>query len=215
MSNKGTLLITPTLLDAVSWCKSCPASWKVKAQSSLAATIRREKYKANKQALRGIAFENTVYDLVKRNDYDSGTEHVQKVADMCRGGSFQNVLKRQIQLQGEDVVLYGKSDVMFLDKIVDIKTTDNWRGEGKYLKGMQHVIYTYIADITEFYYIVALFQKNTNDILNVYDIPYAVEEPEKQLEDIERRIIDAWEYLKDHGLWFDYCVIFSNNGGNK
>ncbi|MHA1754897.1 MAG: hypothetical protein ACTSYR_05225, partial [Candidatus Odinarchaeia archaeon] len=64
------------------------------------------------------------------------------------------VLKKYITVHGVEYCLYGKSDVIFEGKIIDIKTTKKY-SRPKYANSFQHKMYCFITGIPEFEYVVA------------------------------------------------------------
>lgn len=200
------LLITTSILDSYAWFRTCPPSWRTRAYNSLVATIRREGYTPHKTAQRGIDFENAIYRCA-----EGGSEKFQKIANYFKGASFQRVIKRHIEVEGRRVLLYGKVDALRNDVIGDIKTTENYRGDQKYLSGWQHKIYTLITGIPKFeYYVVLLEAFPGTTIIDSYQIPYTAPPEEQLLSDVQAGIWDFYEWLMSEDLFYDYEQIFSN-----
>ena len=200
-----TLLITTSILDSYAWYSSCPPSWKTRAYNSLIATIRREGYSPHKTAQRGIAFENAIYNG------SIGSEKFNEIKQYFAGARYQQVIKRQIQVEGRDVLLYGKVDALYPDKICDIKTTENYRGEQKYLSGWQHKIYSLITGIPDFEYFVVLFEAFPgNTIIDYYKIPCSSTTEEQLIRNVSEGIWNFYEWLMSEDLFYDYEQIFSN-----
>lgn len=209
MSNtkQPTLLITTSILDAFGWYRRCPPSWRKRAHADLVAKIRRERYEPHVSAQRGIEFEDAIYE-----QKTGGSAQFKRVSERCSGGIYQRVMKETIQVNGRDVLLYCKSDVLFPDvKLIDIKTTENYRGDDKYLQGWQHKLYLYVAGLSEFEYVVVMFDKfPSNTIVDHYVIPYTNDNPNELLKEIKAGIWDFYEWLVQEELFYDYEQIFSN-----
>ena len=174
--------------------------------------MKREPWKAHPTARRGQEFESAIFAHARLKESNEGTKHFQNIVLKCRGAKFQQVLKKDITVRERNIVLYGKVDVLFPDRIIDIKTTENYRGEDKYLGGWQHILYLYMSGLKEFTYLVALFEENPSmTVIDVYETPFRIQNPGSLLLDIKAGIDEFHEWLEDEGLWFDYEQSFSNN----
>ncbi len=207
---EDSLLVTSSLLDAFTWTKNAPASWRGRARRSLIATIRREAYTPHPAAQRGIDFEDEVYETCSQATTveelkTTGNLVRDNVTKACFGGEFQKVLKEHISVDGNNVLLYGKTDVFFSDNSIDIKTTENWRGRAKYLSGTQHLIYTFLARVPSFKYLVVVFEYERPVVS--YNIDYVV--TEDPLPIIKDKISKLFAWLKEEALWDDYKNIYS------
>lgn len=210
-SKQSNLLITTSILDSYRWYKICPPNWRDRAYKSLVSSIRREGYKPHKTAARGIEFEKAVYRKA-----GGGSELFNEIVGKCSGGRPQQVTKKTIQVQGRDVLLYGKIDVLFPHKIVDIKTTENYRGDDKYLGGWQHKIYLLCTGLNQFEYLVALFEPfPSNRMITYYETPYINDDHKALKEEVIEGIEEFFEWLKVEGLFYDYETIFSNPWGKR
>lgn len=207
-SKNPSYLITPSILDSFRWLNVCPPSWRDRAYGSIVSTIRREPWKPSNSAKRGMKFEQTVYAKAYSIN-ESGSELFRSVVEIVKGGAYQKVLKKNIEVQGLDVVLYGKADVLFNDKIIDIKTTEKFNKDN-YLEGWQHRIYTFVSDIKDFEYLIVLFEPYPSlTIMDVMKVPY--ESTGNELEEIKQETVKLFEWLKDERLFHDYEQIYSNN----
>lgn len=212
----ANLLITSSLLDSFKFVKECPPTWKDKAKQSFISQIRREPF-TSPQAERGIKFENVVYKTctsateVNKNIM-IGSKHFQTIANECLGGAFQKVFKKEIEIFNNTVLLYCKLDVWFPDIIKDIKTTENFK-RYKYAESWQPKLYTYVADVRKFQFLVAEFEKESpKNIINTHmDIVYyLIDKKAVELEIVEG-IKELFKYLHDNNLYADYYNTFSNN----
>lgn len=211
----GQCLITPTLLDAYEFAISAPHNWQAKAKAGLLAKIRREAETYPDWVKRGKDFEDTVTRVCKSNPNSvitQGSDHFNRVCNLCQGGTFQEKLCKSEVIDSQKVYLFGFADVTFPERIVDIKTTLGYKGEAKYLKGNQHLIYCYIKRVPKFKYVVAEWLSETDDIVKaVHEIDYEVTDFNKLEKTITDRIVNFFEYLRAKGLWLDYYQTFSKN----
>lgn len=223
-------LITSTLLDSYEWLVSCPESWKPRALDDFVAMIRREPRPVSDACERGIEFERLVCDNCDRMSHEDfrrlvasrysgwlkgaplerAVESVCDVADSCRGGMQQVAVMKDVCIDGKDFHLFGYADVVFPDRIVDIKTTGNYKGDGAYLKRSQHFLYSLCTGIKDFEYVVAVFRGK---------YPACVERIRTRVSEqecvsvLERRIRNVTRFLENAGLWNDYENHFT--GGHK
>lgn len=222
-------LITSSLLDGYDWLKSCPKSWKNKALDEFYSTIRREKRLVSKETQRGIEFEKLICDNCNKMtdgelktfvyDYYKSVGVKDEIrlsnaafvacciAGRCKNGEQQVKLSKDICIDGEDYELFGYADILHKDRIVDIKTTKNYKEGYLYVKRSQHYIYSICSGITKFEYDVADFNES--------DSPWSFKsiEFEMNMEEnfsiIESRIKDVVDYMKKSNLFDDYESVFS------
>jgi hypothetical protein len=202
-------LVTTSLLDAIDWCKSAPSTfkpngettWKEDAYLQLKATLGREPWKPTPAIVRGIDFENSIYSILKdkKEDTVQCSDAFRKVLYDCKGGEFQKRTKTIIEMDGVEYCLYGKIDVFFPDKIIDIKTTGKYGGRDKYLGTSQHHIYCFGENIHNFEYIILEFvDEGTKSIRGVHHVTYespGIEEEEKY---IKGKIQDMLTFLENY-----------------
>ena len=169
-----TLLVTPTLLDAIDWFNKCPANWKEKAFNDLSNTLNRiypEPMPAPMK--RGIDFEDAVYANANKDEY-GGSELFHKVCELVKGADYQKKAKNLIEIDGVEYCLYGKIDVFYDDWIIDIKTTGNYKGAASYLTKWQHHFYTCMTKVKDFTYLVVEMPKDYSQtrIIAVHEVEY-------------------------------------------
>lgn len=215
-------LVTPTLLDKMEFALNAPPSWKVRAEEGLVRAVRRE-YSDDMPdwVAWGNQFEQEVYKHCRRAEANGfgevimGSDNFNKVCNMCIGGSFQTTLKSTVKGSDDiDVVYYGKTDVQFPNKIIDIKTTANYRGSHKYKKGWQHKFYSALSNIKDFEYIVAEWEsEHVPQVAAVYTIALRFEQFELDNNKValERAHEELVSFLRAKGLYEDYFFKFSNN----
>ena len=213
-----TLLVTPTLLDAFEFVKSAPPLWAERAYISFVNKIQR-KYDTPmpKWVERGIDFENAVQrvceNAVTFEDIDQGSELFREVAATCFGGEFQKRIKRYETIDGQEFLYFCKMDnVHGTDFIIDIKTTKNFKGPGKYLRGWQHRMYCWALPCKSFQYLIAEWVSEDSDaILDLHRVNYEIERPEALTTDIIDVTKEMLSFIEQRGLYNDYYTIFSNN----
>lgn len=220
MSEKKCL-VTTSLIGAVDWAKNAPGSvikedkggdgiqtWAGKAIRDLKETIgRTSKWEPNIAATRGINFENKVYHCAKTGDLSTGSDYFKKVVEEIIGGEFQRKGKQERTVDGEQCFLYGKEDCYFPNKIIDIKTTANFKVE-KYTDSIQHIMYCIMEDVWKFVYIVAEWGTYP-EIKKLHRVEI---NPQKELayKILDAKIIETFDYLKKNNLWElyrnEYCL---------
>jgi len=214
----NNVLITPTLLNSYEFAINAPPSWKARAMNDFVAKLRREKVDYPAWVQKGIAFEDTVYRVCEKAKVSRmktitiGSENFQKVANACLGGDFQVVAKKNLEIDKLPVLFYNKFDVSFDDRIKDIKTTLNWKGKQKYLKGWQHKLYLWTVNKFHFDYVVAVWESEHSDtIQEVHTIPYKITSMEDVEDEIIKGVQEMFQFLKDNNLYDDYYYTFSKN----
>ena len=221
-------LITSSLLDGFDWLKSCPKNWKDRARLEFAEMVRREPRPMTEACQRGIDFER----LVCANCNDEGEEEFKRiiegyysdkgasgfvleqavhvansVANACKGGDQQVRLMRDVVFGGETYHLFGYADIVFPDKIIDIKTTGKYTEGYNYVKRSQHYLYSYCTGINTFEYLVADYNESKFP-WRLHRIKFDLSQDENAWV-LESRINEVIDYIKSEGLFFDYCDKFT------
>lgn len=225
-------LVTSSLLDGYDWLTSCPESWKSRALDDFIAMIRRQPRPVSEACKRGIEFERLVCNNCDGMDSDEFrsfmTKHystrlkgealnkavdvVCEVAESCKGGEQQVAVMKDIEIDGKEFHLFGYADVVFPRKIIDIKTTGNYKGDEAYLKRSQHLMYSLCTGIKDFEYVIAVFRGDyPADIRRVKASP--MEEECRSV--LGRRIRDVARFLENAGLWDDYENNFTKGHGKR
>jgi hypothetical protein len=159
-------LITTSLISGIDWFTSCPPSWKRKAYQDLYNQLSRIWSDPSPAIKRGMDFEKHVYATLSKPDVNINklncSSLYKKVLKLCKGGVFGSKNKNFILVDNKEYCLYGKEDVVFEDKIIDIKTTINFRPK-KYEKSFQHKIYLYNSGKLKFQYIVVVFEDEVSN----------------------------------------------------
>ncbi len=216
----GQCLVTPTILDSYEFAVNAPPSWKATAEEGFLARLRREKADYPLWVGKGLKFEDAVYkscrvhykDRFEENPIQEGSQHFRDVCAMCIGGTFQEKLSKKMDIAGEQAFLFGYTDVSFPSITLDIKTTLNYKGPAKYLKGHQHLLYSFMRETPNFTYIIAQWEsEDSNTIQAIHTIDYEAPTMDKLEKTIVDKIGAFFDYLRDEGLWLDYYHTFSKN----
>lgn len=195
-----SLLITPSIWNAAQWRKDAPRSWQESAEEQLVNQLSRVPMGEDIPHVikRGLDFESTV-EVCCRRDVDSWTASKKfiDVVDRCRGGKWQQVAKKTIDVDGEEHLLYGRIDILFPEEIVDLKTTNKHRAPGHYLKGIQHKIYSYATGIPEFVYLVVVMDDD-DQIVESYEVEWTSPPADELEADLARMVRN---FRNDLRLW--------------
>lgn len=177
-------LITPTLLDAFNWFYIL--SDKKNAKEDFLKKLKKEYTEPNEAMKAGIQFENDIM-LYCKGGYCSQDSYydccVKEIGDIVKDGTWQVTGKKDIEINGIKFLLYGRSDVLKIFTIYDIKFVKSF-DEGKYKNSNQHKLYFNIfPEMKEFVYLVS-------DGKNVYSDHYSNDQI-----NIETSISELWSYL--------------------
>ena len=119
--------------------------------------LRREPTPTTEAMQKGIDFENLVTAILggqgdpKNKWYDAAV----KVAGIIRGGVLQVRVRKEIQVGGLTLVLYGRLDALKAGGVYDIKFSGSY-DRGKYFTSTQHPVYLEIVPEAEhFTYLVS------------------------------------------------------------
>jgi len=194
------LLITPSILDSFKWLKECPPSWHDKAKTDLLNALKRVYSPMNPATQRGVAFEKAICSSFGNSREEFIAQFGEVSApfyDKCKGALQQVTYRKNITVNGEDFLLYGKADIVHPDRIIDIKTTASWKGPYGYTSKNQHHVYIAASGITTFEYLVAVFEKDATSLrpMTVESVD-ASGSVESSLIHVTKSIVDFMEYLK-------------------
>jgi len=171
------------------------------------------KWTSNPAVERGMAFEDALCNK-KLEKYEIDADLTDKFNAAYEeihspDSNFQAKAKKFVMFDNKEFILYGKIDVKLPNKIIDIKTTGNYRGQGSYLSGWQHKVYCLCEKIADFEYIVFEFN-NLGLLTDVHRISYHVysfAELEKEVMDKLKSVV---EFLrKDNKLKVAYMKVFN------
>lgn len=153
--------------------------------------LRREPTPTTEAMQNGIDFENLVTDILHDKGHvdNKWFEAALDVADIIRGGVLQFKAKRELQVNGLDILLYGRLDALKAGVVYDIKFSKTYE-RGKYLHSTQHPVYlALLPEAREFTYLVS-------NGANVWQETYRREETE----DVQNIISDFLVWLEQQGL---------------
>jgi len=153
--------------------------------------LRREPTETTEAMARGIEFEDLVTDIIEG---DADTEHhwyraAAKIADKVKGGVLQFNAYRSLEVDGMDILLHGRLDVLKAGRVMDIKFSRSY-DRGKYIDFTQHPVYLcLIPEAKAFTYLIS-------DGNEVWSETYRRDETA----DVRVIISDFLAWLTDHGL---------------
>jgi len=178
-------LITTSILDSYDWYVNCPPNFKTDAFKQITDSLNRKPWSPTPAILRGMAFEKKVcenLDEISRVEFLARFEgHTPKVGifwDKCRGGHQQAKVSKTIDIDGISYYFYGKRDIAFADKTIDIKTTGDYKGPKNYLSKNQHNMYIACTEIEQFEYLIAEYDDVKGVCVDVFEIPVTVKAEE-------------------------------------
>lgn len=119
--------------------------------------LRREPTETTEAMQKGIDFENLVTAITKGNGNtkDRWYNAADKVAKVVNGGLLQYRTKKEIQVRGITILLYGRLDALKAGVIYDIKFSGKY-DVGKYVNSTQHPVYLeLVPEAKEFTYLVS------------------------------------------------------------
>lgn len=161
------------------------------AYAEFLQVLRREPTPTTEAMQNGIDFENLVTDIVQNCGDRSNKwfDAAYKVAQIVGGGVLQLRAKKEIQVDGMRILLYGRLDCLKAGDIIDIKFSPKYE-RGKYIDSTQHPTYLEIVpEANRFTYLVS----NGTD---VWQEPYRRDETG----DIRPIISDFLSWLRAAGL---------------
>lgn len=194
-------LITPSILNSMNFARSARGEWKEKGLADFKNQLSRI-YADEMPApiRRGLDFEDAVYKRARMLEGSwKGSPMFHEIVDQCRGGRFQVKAKKDMKVDGVNYTLYGKLDVDFPDRILDLKTTNKYRPPQKYLSTPQHLIYSWCTGKDKFTYLVVVLDEQ-NRIVEHYNIDWESPGREEVGRELERIIRDFRVGLEEMGL---------------
>lgn len=119
--------------------------------------LRREPTETTEAMQKGIDFENLVTSITKgyRNTKDRWYRAADQIAKVVNGGVLQYRTKKEFQVRGITILLYGRLDVLKAGVIYDIKFSSKY-DVGKYINSTQHPVYLeLVPEAKEFTYLIS------------------------------------------------------------
>ncbi len=153
-------LLTQSLINSWQWAMDLGTDEKFE---EFRTVLRREPVEQNEAMLKGIEFENNVYEACRslvRNPHPELENGIQKVAAIIKGSQFQVSGSVALGIEGTEFLLYGIADAIRAGTIYDVKFSTKSFGSaelaGKYLESPQHPAYLQIwQEAQRFVYVVS------------------------------------------------------------
>lgn len=148
--------ITPSLFESYRWYLKLERSSK----EEFLGTLNKEKFEKTEAMKKGILFEDYINHAcngvnLSSKQLDEPYERcVLEIADIVKGGLWQESLYSDININGLPYLLYGRTDVIKRDWIYDIKFSKSY-DIGKYKDSIQHLVYMYCSPIKKFSYLIS------------------------------------------------------------
>ena len=153
-------LITPSLLSSYQYYINDEWKSPEDSRADFLRTLSREKFEPNESMIKGIQLEEHINQLTSNLSStfnDKSQEYIEcviAIANIVRGGLWQESVKKEITVGNQEFLLYGRTDVIKRDTIYDIKFTSNYEA-GKFVSSSQHRIYLYCSGLPKFQYLVS------------------------------------------------------------
>jgi hypothetical protein len=193
-------LITQDLIASVDWLKDCPPNWKDSAYTDLKNKLGRVKTEIAPAALKGIKLEEALCKAINEKSYLKDnfkcSPKFKDLIEVCKDYQQQKKTKTYMIIDDIEYCLYGKIDFYKPELLLDLKATDNFKGQDKYLKSYQHKIYCYNEQIKDFEYVICEFQKDSTLIKDIYFVIYRVNDFNVLKQEIIEKIKSTINFLK-------------------
>jgi hypothetical protein len=131
--------------------------YRQKAYDDFLAVLNREPRPTSDAMQKGIDFEAMVMDICadKLSVGHKWFEAAAEIAKDVKGGQFQAVAQKTVNVNGTDLLLYGRIDCLKAGTIIDIKYTGKY-SVGKFYNSPQHPMYMeLIPESNSFVYMVS------------------------------------------------------------
>jgi hypothetical protein len=152
-------LVTPSLYSSWSYYRNSDDQTK----NDFLATLRNDKFEPNESMQKGIDLEDDVVAVtrgislheesdfeLKDNDY---VECCERIADIVRGGLYQERVYKPAMIGPYDVLLYARADFIKRDYGYDVKYAKSYE-IGKYAGSIQHDLTMKCAGVPRFSYLI-------------------------------------------------------------
>jgi hypothetical protein len=154
--------------------------------------LRREPTETTEAMRNGIEFEDLVTNIAAGQEEDVGHkwyDAAARCAQKVEGGVTQYKAKKQIEVSGLRVLLYGRIDFLKAGVVIDTKFSKSYE-RGKYIDSTQHPVYlSLIPEAHSFMYLVS----NGSE---VWTETYRRDETPP----IEPTIAEFFQWLEDNSL---------------
>lgn len=183
--------VTTTLLNSWQYYLKSQESYEEGAKEDFLNCLNKIKTPPTENMLKGIAFEEEICRCCEQNS-TSDNDTVNEIVGIVKGGLWQETVSKVVEIQGLQVLLYGKCDFMKEDTIYDVKWTGKHKDLGKYLKNSQHKIYLYCSGLPFFKYLIS-------DDKEVFNEDYSLSP--KTESDVLSMVCDFFDWLKANNLF--------------
>ncbi|MHA1302160.1 MAG: hypothetical protein ACTSPI_00460 [Candidatus Heimdallarchaeaceae archaeon] len=189
-------LITASLLNSFNWYNTCPVSWREKAFYDLTNYLNRAPFEPNDYMKLGQEYENQVQKLSQGMKVDNLMPTAANMAKLVAGGTWQVKIKGRITIDEQKYFLSGRIDVLKKGEIIDIKTTQEYKGEDKYLGTTQHLLYLYSAHSQNWKH--NIFKYLVSDFKEIHEVKFEVNDWELLRIEVHRIISEFLTFLNKH-----------------
>ena len=208
--NEKRYLITQSLLSAWLYQFNCAEEAADDAREDFLKKLRRENEDQTEAMLRGISFEDAVYDMLK-GDNSTAYEHckryakykqekecacIAQMAKLMQGGAYQGTAYKEKRIAGENFLLMAKADWVKAGEILDCKRVSDYE-VGKYFESVQHPMYLEVIDGAK------CFKYEVCDGDDIYEERYTREDIPKSIDSIIEEFVAD---LKSTNLWKIYTT---------
>lgn len=145
--------VTATLLNSWLYYLKSREEYEEQAKEDFLNCLNKIKTEPTEAMQRGIDFEKKIR-LCDEQDLYSTDPTVNEITDYVKGGLWQETVTKHIDIDGLDVLIFGKADVIKADTVYDIKRVKDYE-IGKYSKSVQHLFYLYCSGLPTFKYLVS------------------------------------------------------------
>ena len=213
--NELRYLITQSLLSAWMYQYNCAEGYEESAREEFLKTLRKEPCEQNEMMLRGISFEDAVYEMI-RGDDQPASEHCElyakrskekefkcivEMAKIMQGGTYQVAAYKDKTIMGVRFLLMAKCDWVKAGEILDCKRVENYANVGKYLNSVQHPMYLEVIPTAKW------FKYEICDGEDIYEERYTRADIPQSIDSI---IAEFVADLKSVGLWETYTAYWES-----
>lgn len=162
-------LITPSLINSYQYYINDQFKSPADSRADFLKTLSRKKFEPSEAMQKGIDFEEAIREVCETKEVEEifhfsnfenyeerirEAEIVNILSRIVKGGIWQATCKKDLQVNDQDFLLYGRCDVIKADIVFDIKYTSKYE-LGKFSDSIQHLIYLYCLDLPKFSYLIS------------------------------------------------------------
>lgn len=146
--------VTATLINSWLFYMKSREEYEEQAKQDFLNCLNKVKTEPTEAMQKGIDFENKIRLCDEQNLYSRTDIAVNEITDYIKGGLWQETVSKVVDVDGLNVLVYGKADVIKMDTIYDIKRVKSYE-IGKYSKSVQHLFYLFCTKLPVFRYLVS------------------------------------------------------------